>query len=145
MGFPSGSAGKESAGNVGDLGLIPGLGRSPGEGKGYPLHHSGLENSMGSQRVRHYWATFTFLFTFTKRKSMHFCFLKYIFLRNKNKWNKVLVSKTGRLKIILKLPKLMYFTHIVINWFSILVRKAKDLSFSSPENPFFTQQSLNVE
>ena len=40
--FPCGSAGKESACNVGDLGLIPGLGRSPGEGKGYPLQYSGL-------------------------------------------------------------------------------------------------------
>ena len=37
---------KESACNVGDLGSIPGLGRSPGEGKGYPLQYSGLENSM---------------------------------------------------------------------------------------------------
>ena len=37
MGFPYGSAGKESACNEGDLGSIPGLGRSPGEGKGYPL------------------------------------------------------------------------------------------------------------
>ena len=46
MGFPCGSAGKESACNAGDLGLIPGLGRSPGEGKGYPLLYSGLENSM---------------------------------------------------------------------------------------------------
>ena len=46
LGFPSGSAGKESAYNAGDLGLIPGLGRSPGEGKGYPLQYSGLENSM---------------------------------------------------------------------------------------------------
>ena len=36
-GFPCGSAGKESACSAGDLGLIPGLGRSPGEGKGYPL------------------------------------------------------------------------------------------------------------
>ena len=45
-GFPGGSAGKESACNTGDLGSIPGLGRSPGEGKGYPLHCSGLENSM---------------------------------------------------------------------------------------------------
>ena len=44
--FPCGSAGKESACNVGDLGLIPGLGRSPGEGKGYPLQYSGLENFM---------------------------------------------------------------------------------------------------
>ena len=48
MAFPSGSAGKESACNAGDLGLIPGLGRSPGEGKGYPLQHSDLENSMDS-------------------------------------------------------------------------------------------------
>ena len=44
--FPCGSAGKESTCNVGDLGLIPGLGRYPGEGKGYPLQYSGLENSM---------------------------------------------------------------------------------------------------
>jgi len=46
LGFPCGSAGKESACNVGDVGLIPGLGRSPGEGKGYSLQYSGLENSM---------------------------------------------------------------------------------------------------
>ena len=46
LGFPCGSAGKESACNVGDLGSIPGLGRSTGEGKGYPLQYSDLENSM---------------------------------------------------------------------------------------------------
>ena len=46
LGFPGGSAGKKSTCNVVDLGLIPGLGRSPGEGKGYPLQCSGLENSM---------------------------------------------------------------------------------------------------
>ena len=40
------SAGKESVCNTGDLGSIPGLGRSPGGGKGYPLQYSGLENSM---------------------------------------------------------------------------------------------------
>ena len=45
---PGDSAGKESACNAGDLGSIPGLGRSPGEGKGYPLQYSGLENSMDS-------------------------------------------------------------------------------------------------
>ena len=62
-----GSAGKESTCNVGDLGLIPELGRSPGEGKGYPLLYSGLENSMdcivsmGSQRIGHDWVTFTSL------------------------------------------------------------------------------------
>ena len=46
LGFPYGSSGKESACNVGDLGLITMLGRSPGEGNGYPLQYSGLENSM---------------------------------------------------------------------------------------------------
>ena len=46
LGFPGGSAGKESAYNAGDLGLIPGLGRSPGEGNGYPLQYSDLENSL---------------------------------------------------------------------------------------------------
>ena len=45
-GFPGSSADKESACNVGDLGSMLGLGRSPGEGKGYPLQCSGLENSM---------------------------------------------------------------------------------------------------
>ena len=45
-GFPCGLDGKESVCNVGDLGSIPGLGRSSGEGKGYALQYSGLENSM---------------------------------------------------------------------------------------------------
>ena len=45
--FPDGSEGKEYAFSAGDLGSIPGLGRSPGEGKGYPFQYSGLENSMG--------------------------------------------------------------------------------------------------
>ena len=45
LGFPGGSDGKESAYNAGDLGLIPGLGRYPGEGNGDPLQYSGLENS----------------------------------------------------------------------------------------------------
>ena len=45
-GFPDGSVGEESACNVGDPSLIPGLGRSTGEGKGYPLQCSGLENSV---------------------------------------------------------------------------------------------------
>ena len=46
LGFCDGSAGKKSTCNVGDLGSIPGLGRSPGEGNSYPLRYSGLENSM---------------------------------------------------------------------------------------------------
>ena len=45
--FPGGSAGKESASSARDLGSVPGLGRSPGEGKGYPVQYSGLEDSMG--------------------------------------------------------------------------------------------------
>ena len=64
VGFSGESDGKESACNVGDLGLIPGSGRPRGEGNGYPLQYSCLENSMfrgegrlqsmGSQRVGHY-------------------------------------------------------------------------------------------
>ena len=46
MGFPDDSVGNKSSCNVGDLGSISGLGRSPGEGNGYPLQYSGLENSM---------------------------------------------------------------------------------------------------
>ena len=63
-----GSDDKESACNAGDLGSIPELERSPGEGKGYPLQYSGLENSMAhgpfmrSQRVRHDRVTFTSTF-----------------------------------------------------------------------------------
>ena len=55
MGFPGGSAGKESAHNAGDLGSIPGLGRLPGEVKGYPspVFWPGEFQSMKSQRVRH--------------------------------------------------------------------------------------------
>ena len=46
LGFPCGSAPEESVCSVGDVGVIPGLQRSPGAGKGYPLQYSGLENSM---------------------------------------------------------------------------------------------------
>ena len=75
--FTSGSDVKESACNVGDLGSIPGSGRSPGEGNGYPLQYSYLKNSMdrgawrlqsmGSQRVGHNWAT--------KHVKVHFIFI----------------------------------------------------------------------
>ena len=62
FGFPGGSAGKESPCNAGDPSSIPGLGRSPGEGKVYPLQYSGLENSMDCivhkvVRVGHDWVT----------------------------------------------------------------------------------------
>ena len=53
LGFPCGSASEASACNVGDLGLIPGLRRSPGEGKGYPLQCSGLENPVDCICIAH--------------------------------------------------------------------------------------------
>ena len=52
MGFPGSSESKESACNAGDLGLIPGLGRSPGEGNGNPLQYCCLENSMDRPQGR---------------------------------------------------------------------------------------------
>ena len=76
-GFPSGSDGKESACNGGDLGLIPGLGRSPGEGNGYPLQYSGLENSMdrgGWQTTAHGVAK-----SQTQLSDFHFHFHFFIF------------------------------------------------------------------
>ena len=65
LGFPDSSVGKESACNARDPSLIPGLGRSAGGGRSYPLQYSSLENSMdcivhGWQRVRYDWMTFTF-------------------------------------------------------------------------------------
>ena len=69
----SDSEGKESDCSAGSLGLIPGSGRTPGEGNGYPLQYSCLQNSMdggawqatvlGSKRVRHDWVTNTFTIT----------------------------------------------------------------------------------
>ena len=53
MVFPCGFAGKRSASNAGDMGSIPVLGRSPGEGKGYTLQYSGLENSMDMDYIVH--------------------------------------------------------------------------------------------
>ena len=73
MGFPCGSAGKESTCNAGDPGLNPGSGRSSGEGKGYPRQYLGLENSM--ECIVHGGAKSQtppsdFHFTFTRRSSL---------------------------------------------------------------------------
>ena len=63
LGFPGGSDSKESACNAGDLGLVPGLGRSPGEGNGYPwTEEPGGLQFTGLQRVGHNLATNTFPF-----------------------------------------------------------------------------------
>ena len=89
MGFPGGSDGKESACNVGDLGSIPGPGRSPGEGNGNPLQYSCLENlmnreepnrlqSMGSQRVRHNWETNSVKLPMTLFTELEQIILKFI-------------------------------------------------------------------
>ena len=84
-GFPGGSAGKESACNVGDLGSIPGLGRSLGEGNSYLLQYSGLENSMDciGHGVAKNWtrlSNFQCLFTqaFLKTKIFYYLFYEFI-------------------------------------------------------------------
>ena len=68
--FPGGTGGKEYACNAVDLGLIPGLGRSPREGKGYPLQYSGLENSMDC--IVHGFAK-----SWTRRSDFKYEFLTY--------------------------------------------------------------------
>ena len=81
------SVGKESTGNMGDLGLSPGLGRSSGEGNGYDIlswripqtEDPGGLQSMGSQRIRHNWATFTFFFT-TSATWEAYIFRRYMYI-----------------------------------------------------------------
>ena len=70
VGFPGASAGKESTCNVEDLGSIPGLGRSPGEGKGYPLQYSGLGNSRNCRVHRVYKKNLTWLSDFHFQRSL---------------------------------------------------------------------------
>ena len=81
LGFLCGSAGKESACNVGDLDLMPGLGRSPGEGNSYPLQYSGLENSMDC--ITHGVAT-------SQTRLSDFHFQKFIV------WSQSLVAEKGK-------------------------------------------------
>ena len=74
LSFPCGSVGKESTCNVGDLGLIPGLGRSPAEGNSYPLQYLGLEKSMDC-------IVYGLAKSCTRLSGFHFHFLSL-------KWNK---------------------------------------------------------
>ena len=86
------SSGKESACNAGDPGSIPGSGRSAGEGNCYPLHYSGLENSMdrgawqatvhGVTKSWHYWATFSFMLFTWFSSFLLFHMYKYVKLSN---------------------------------------------------------------
>ena len=83
MGFPDSSYGKEFACKAGDPGSIPGLGRSPGEGKGYPLQYSGMENSMdcivhGVTKSRTRLSNFHFHY-FHIQNSKHMCKYDYKF------------------------------------------------------------------
>ena len=55
LGFPADSDDKESVCNAGDLGSVPGFGRSPGEGNGYPFQYSSLENSMDRGQSTVFW------------------------------------------------------------------------------------------
>ena len=91
MGFLCGSAGKESACNAGDLGLIHGLGTSLGDGKGYPLQYSGLENSMqctvhGVAKSRIWLSDFHFHFFIARSTS--FLFTAFLMMYSTYKLNK---------------------------------------------------------
>ena len=76
MGFPDSSVGKESACNAGDLGLIPGLGRVPVEGKSYPLQCSGLENFMDYIVTKSWTRLSNFYFHFSRIRESLICLLK---------------------------------------------------------------------
>ena len=87
-GFPHSSDGKESTCSAGDPGSVPGLGRSPGEGKGYPLQYSGLENSRdcivhGVAKSQTQLSDFYFLFFFKIHTDSHA--IEYYSARKKNK------------------------------------------------------------
>ena len=113
-GFPTGSAGKESPCNMWDLGSIPGVGRSPGEGKGYPLQDSGLENStnctvQGLQSVGHNWVTFTFLLSFDQLKVVNLKFISLCFPHTASNPGSKLTSLT-------KLMLINCHSSVTINW-----------------------------
>ena len=91
LGFPCGSAGKESSCNVGDLGSIPGLRRSPGEGKGYPLQYSGPENSMncivhGVAKSQTWLSNFHFSARKSKRNNWYMKLVSVIHMQVCVKW-----------------------------------------------------------
>ena len=79
LGFPCGSAGKKSTCNAGDLGFIPVLGRSPGEGKGYSLQYSGLENSMD-------YTVHGVAKSWTRLSDFHVRFSSFIHFTNYQQW-----------------------------------------------------------
>ena len=112
--FPCGSASKESTCNTGDLGSIPGLGRSPGEGKGYPLQYSGLENFMDC--IVHWIAK-----SWTRLSDFHFITLigRY--------WTKPGMNPTWSWYMILLKCCWVWFA-------SVLLRSFESISFSFKSN-----------
>ena len=96
MGFPGGSDRKESAYNEGDLGLIPRWGRYPGEGNGYPVQYSCLENPMDRGA---WWATaheVTKSHTWLKRLSRHAWTSNSVYSKHKK----------------ISIPKLLFYLHL---------------------------------
>jgi len=143
-GFPCDSVGKESTCNVGDLGLIPGLGRFPGEGKGYPLQYSGLENSMdsivhGVTKSQTLMSDFDFHFhgITTKAEDMHILWIsnstpRYLLNRNACTWTRnicknvhnSITSKSFKVKVAQVSdslwPRGLQPTRLLCPWYSSL-------------------------
>ena len=113
MCFPGDSAGKESACNAGDPGSIPGSGSSPGEGKGYPLQCSGLENPMESDTTERLYLFYTFyimkILFFLRKKFKHYLFWNNGFLHTivYQKWALALLTVLQFL-ITLKSPRCIH-------------------------------------
>ena len=124
-GFPGGSVGKESARNVGDLGLIPGLGRSPGERNDNPLQYSCLENSMDGEA---WWATvhgvaksWTWLSNFTHSlSSLRGNYLPVTFphyMGSRNCFSKIKILSSTSLVLNICLVKVIYRDWVI--WFPV--------------------------
>ena len=115
MGFPSGTAGKESSCNLGDLGSVSGLGRSFGGGKGYPLQYSGLENNMDCtvHGVAKSW---------TQLSNFHF-----------HSWNKSLL-KEGTCLFRLSVPR-QYQAHIAVVSHSVISNSLRPMDCSPTRLP----------
>ena len=136
-GFPGGSDGKESAHNVGDLGSIPGLGRSLKGGRGNPLQHSCLENPHGQRSLTGYspWGhkesdmtEWRSLYTALDKANLFHCTTKAIHIhcrKFKKKENRVIIynlPKTAAINILLKLPGMFFCTPLhVLKEISIIL------------------------
>ena len=153
MGFPGGSAGKESACNARDLGSVPGLGRSPAEGKGYPLQYSGLENSMDC-RVHGVAKSQTWLSNF------HFTSMKLIqIICQKSSIDNLHWARICGMKVITSMRKrgrpskgeeplcemiCLWKTVLVVTWGQIIKVKTESQVLISPEQRLSSQWEINA-